>query len=429
MQPRALDRRSRALMHWRARDLSLTPLTRQVPTFTRASANGAYADRNGVLFTPGHSQPRFAFVDLDGDGVRETAVLLFEEQRSNGMLWSEQFDNAAWNKSLTTITPNATYAPDGTLTADKLVETVATGFHEVYQSTPCTNTKKQAPGVFVKAAERTWVVIFTNATAGEATYLNLATGALGNSNAGHAVRVEPFANGWYRLSVVHTATAANVYLDIAIATGNGVANYAGDGTSGIYIWGGQVDVDQCTPSTYIKTTNAIATRQADTLTFPFPQMVSQEYTVLVDAVDLGAYNNAVVGAVQQPLWSTLTDAYGGGVPYINLLFHPSFLYWVMTDGAASPNAYIVYPTSVAYKRFEARAQFANRIVRCGISISGGAEVLGDPSAQGPDYTGMLWQNQIMQFAGSNAGQRGMIGLIGLKIVPGARSIDEMRQAF
>lgn len=57
------DRISRLLFHLRARDYSLTPLTGQTPTFTRATAGGAVRGRNGMLRTPVHSQPRFEMFD------------------------------------------------------------------------------------------------------------------------------------------------------------------------------------------------------------------------------------------------------------------------------------------------------------------------------------------------------------------------------
>lgn len=76
------ERKSRLLFHWRARDVSLTPVAGQTPTFVRATAGGAVIGSNGRLRTPVHSQPRYEMVDLDGDGIRETAGLLIEPQRT-----------------------------------------------------------------------------------------------------------------------------------------------------------------------------------------------------------------------------------------------------------------------------------------------------------------------------------------------------------
>jgi len=57
---------------------------------------------------------------LDYSGGASCASLLLEGQSTNLALRSEEFDNATWNKSSSTITANSTTSPDGTTTADKL---------------------------------------------------------------------------------------------------------------------------------------------------------------------------------------------------------------------------------------------------------------------------------------------------------------------
>ena len=47
----------------------------------------------------------------------------YGDMSRNLLTHPEEFDNAAWSKSNTTITPNVTAAPDGTLTADEIEHT------------------------------------------------------------------------------------------------------------------------------------------------------------------------------------------------------------------------------------------------------------------------------------------------------------------
>jgi len=54
--------------------------------------------------------------------------------RRNLLTWTEQFDNAVWTKTNAAVTANATTAPDGALTADKLVEDTANAQHRILKS-------------------------------------------------------------------------------------------------------------------------------------------------------------------------------------------------------------------------------------------------------------------------------------------------------
>ena len=58
---------------------------------------------------------------VGADGLIKSAV-------TNLVLRSEEFNNAAWTKTSATVTANAATAPNGTLTADKLItDSGATG--------------------------------------------------------------------------------------------------------------------------------------------------------------------------------------------------------------------------------------------------------------------------------------------------------------
>jgi hypothetical protein len=74
-------------------------------------------------------------------------------------------------------------------------------------------------------------------------------------------------NGWYRCSVTATplsTTTIRIQWNIVTsATSPRVESYAGDGTSGLFIWGAQLEVGSF-PTTYITTTSASVTRNADT---------------------------------------------------------------------------------------------------------------------------------------------------------------------
>lgn len=65
---------SRLIHFWESAELSLTAVTGEVGTYTRPNVSSA-PDSLGVGGTKANDQPRWHWVDLDGDGVRETPSL------------------------------------------------------------------------------------------------------------------------------------------------------------------------------------------------------------------------------------------------------------------------------------------------------------------------------------------------------------------
>jgi hypothetical protein len=78
---------------------------------------------------------------------------------TNLLTYSEQFDNSAWlPEGTSTLSANATVAPDGLTTADKIIETTSTLGHYHYQG----STQSAGPftaSFYVKQAERQWASI------------------------------------------------------------------------------------------------------------------------------------------------------------------------------------------------------------------------------------------------------------------------------
>jgi hypothetical protein len=169
---------------------------------------------------------------VDSEGVIRTAT-------TNLLLRSEEFDTASWTKINSSIGTNVVTAPNGSLTADKLIENTANTTHLVYAgSLALTAGQPYVVSVYLKAAERTFASI-GSVTSGLGTGIDLSTGVLvdvkvaGWTNA--ATRsVANIGNGWYRVTVViPSATGNNSLFDsIRIFTSNGTTTfYTGDGTS------------------------------------------------------------------------------------------------------------------------------------------------------------------------------------------------------
>lgn len=162
--------------------------------------------------------------------------------RYNLLTYSEQFDNAAWTKTNATVTANATTAPDGTSTADFLVETAATGSHQIVSNVNPISGVTYVSSFYAKANGRNWVAFYTSSASGGAgrfAYFDLVNGAVGTVQSPLTASIQSVGNGWYRCSVTFTTNSSNELSAIIIASANGVVSYAGDITKGVFIWGAQ----------------------------------------------------------------------------------------------------------------------------------------------------------------------------------------------
>jgi hypothetical protein len=235
------------------------------------STIGTYFDIAGIMQTAAIDAVRINYDPY----THEFLGLLIENATTNLLLQSQDFDNASyWSKTRTTITANAVLAPDNTTTADKLIEdTTASSSHYISQNQTLTANLFYTMSVYAKAAERSRIVLRVGNSgswvAGSAAVgFDLSTGILfsvsGDSTSSGTI--QPVGNGWYRCSITAQfgATTTSGGLVINLDDGTGIT-YTGNGTSGVYIWGSQLEAGS-TISSYIKTTTAAVTRAADNVT-------------------------------------------------------------------------------------------------------------------------------------------------------------------
>ena len=211
------------------------------------------------------------------------------EGRTNLVLQSQTFDNASWTKGATTVSADATTAPDGTSTADKIVEASGTSVHEIYRAYTVT-AAAYTWSVYAKAGERTWIWI--NAAEGgtaKMTYFNLATGAVGTNAAGSTASIQALGDGWYRCVVTRTMVGTSSYMDVGLASADNTSSYAGDTSKGAYLWGAQLELGSFA-SPYIPTTTGSAARGARV-----PSIIGQAANVFLGAKSIYAQTNAIAG--------------------------------------------------------------------------------------------------------------------------------------
>lgn len=206
-------------------------------TFTRASS-ATYFDEFGVMRTVSSNVPRIDHNPVTG----ECLGLLVEEQRTNLLTYSEQFDNAAWHKLGTSVvSANAISAPDGTVSADLISN--CTGYDNRFSNlTPVTIS---GGGTY------TFSVYVRSSGNGSKAMLQL--GSSGGTYKTVSV-VKSLAQEWNRFDLQITTNSDNTGLFVII--------YGDVGTSEFYVWGAQLEAGAF-PTSYIPTTSAQVTRAAD----------------------------------------------------------------------------------------------------------------------------------------------------------------------
>ena len=175
---------------------------------------------------------------VDSDGLVKWAP-------HNSMLYSEEFNNAAWTKGDSSISANATVAPDGSLTADKLIDNTNTAQHRVYGNKAVISNLTYTYSVFAKAAEKSAMVLsFAGVALGTPSFdyrraeFDLSAGTVTFTPINGSASIAEVGNGWYLCSITITPLASeSPRMEITLSNGLGAYTYEGDGTSGIYIWG------------------------------------------------------------------------------------------------------------------------------------------------------------------------------------------------
>jgi hypothetical protein len=195
--------------------------------------------------------------------------LLLEEARTNNTINSSNL--STWANSDSTWTANATTAPDGTMSAALLKDTTTNIGHGAVNPTPITVSTTYTASIFAKAAGRSFIqmngmglgAVGLNPQWDITNGIDVSTGAAASFTHG----IIPLPNGWFRCWFSFTAGGtATINVWLAQAAGSNV--YPGDGASGAYLWGAQVEQGAFGPTSYIPTTASAVTRAIDSCLIP-----------------------------------------------------------------------------------------------------------------------------------------------------------------
>jgi len=229
------------------------PITNYIPTLLSAPANVARFDHNPT--------------------TGESLGLLVEEQRTNLLTRSEDFENAAWVGGNVSRINNTVVAPNGTLTGGKIfhndgVSATTGSVINLLNISAAAGTYTYS--IYGKQGEfnRIWMRVRGEVSAGNSfsVAFNLTDGTIQTAAAnagtftGATASSVPVGNGWYRFTLTGVTTGETA-LRVQV-TGLSSTISVGDGYSGIYIWGAQLEAGAF-PTSYIKTEASQVTRSSD----------------------------------------------------------------------------------------------------------------------------------------------------------------------
>jgi hypothetical protein len=195
------------------------------------------------------------------------------------------FSQAIWTKLNATISANTTTAPNGTLTADSLMETSTTSFdHYMFVSTLPNLSNSHTYSIYLKQNGRRYAQLATVTTQGvfrpifdlqDGVYVSNA-----GNNTGATTLIESVGDGWYRCSVILPSNTTN-FTQVTVILQNSATyqSYLGDPTKGVYVWGAQLNEGAL--NTYLPTTTRLNIARIDYSTGEAALLVEPQRTNLL----------------------------------------------------------------------------------------------------------------------------------------------------
>ncbi|WP_243438743.1 phage head spike fiber domain-containing protein [Fundidesulfovibrio soli] len=341
-------------------------------SFTRGST-ATYTDALGVIRTAQAGVLRDSFDPLTGAYLGK----LIEEQRTNLLLYSSVFDNAAWTQlNSPSIAAGAAVSPDGSQNAYSVGDTSTAQMRAIKQdltvpantSTYCASLYAQkTPGV---STITNFNLYFFNGT--QADYrldVNTATGEC-RPNTTYPGAASPAAYGvidcglYWRLWVsgANKGDSTSLRFGLTPAYGLGWSQTQPDvsQTKTLVIWGAQLE-NGAFPTSYMPTTGDAFTRSADQCTLPLASLVDTGGnpafgmacgTMFADF----AFNGMRTDAVGQAVIG-LDDGTAANRINISRTLASGLFAWDKVSGAQVGALQILHPSPAAGTRYRAANGF------------------------------------------------------------------------
>ena len=279
--------------------------------------------------------------------------LLIEEARTNLALQSQAF-NATWQLLAVTVSANVTPSPDGTTNADLIIPDATNAVHWLQQNPACASSTAYTLSLYVKPNGYSKIGLQENNTTGAyATFNCTGSGSVLAQGLGGTGRITQAGSGWYRIDMTATTGAAQTAYRIdlyvlpdAYTTGQPSFAWTPNGTSGIFLYGAQLEAGSFATS-YIPTVASTVTRSADVATMTgtnFSSWYNQSEGTFVINADSANLSTAFASTALT-VFQNASNRYG---------FH--------ARPAAGGFSWYTYVGAVEQARFDSAAIAANQVV-------------------------------------------------------------------
>jgi hypothetical protein len=188
---------------------------------------------------------------LKADGIwsKMKAVYPFVTDNRNLLGYTEDFSNAYWTKTNVTVTSNSAVAPNGTTTADTLTPTAGTNV-----DTPCvfnalsSTVETRTISFYAKSNgyDYAYARVGGNTPTPVSVFLLTGSGSVLTNQNNLGSTITSVGNGWYRCTMTYSHGAFFFAPNIGCCSSTYTVTSSQvltttNGTSGIFIWGAQLD--------------------------------------------------------------------------------------------------------------------------------------------------------------------------------------------
>ena len=176
----------------------------------------------------------------------------------NLLKYSQDFTSGSMAVNNVTVSSDVTAAPDGTATADLILPSTASSTKSIYQLN-LTVSGDNTQSVYAKANGYTKVALRESDSGAYVASFDLASSGSITAVSNCTATITDVGNGWFRLTMTGNRTGAtrwSTYVLNPSSTNYGNSGqWSADGSSGVYLWGAQLE-QRSSATAYTPTTTS-----------------------------------------------------------------------------------------------------------------------------------------------------------------------------